>query len=229
MPCISARAALELIRHLPRCKGFRRSIAGDTFTIAQMKTTLQRFSLLTVLLISIAFFGCGEGDRRPDLAPDHGRTGLGDSASAPVGSGHSDQWKERVLEDKTGPVIIRWNLSARGHAAVGRYPDLVGIAVAFVAPTPRGEPGAAELADLIAIEHRLDDTLTFDGASVYVAGYTGHGVRQFMFYTSDTSAMLRRIDAVRQSVRTHQIKAAVQHDPNWSVYDEWSGRDTAAQ
>lgn len=129
-----------------------------------------------------------------------------------------------VLKGESGgrPLFARRNDSA---AILAKHPEFrfrVGVAVPLNYPNEHGLPSADEILQLDVIEDALTAQLEAGRQSIQVLVITTDGMREFVFYTRDSALAKSVIEALKTTIKSHEIQWYVDEDPEWKVYKTFS-------
>ena len=98
----------------------------------------------------------------------------------------------------------------------------VGVAVPLRAPDARGLPQPEEFARLAEIEDILSAAFESNSKSIHVLSITTSGMREFVFYACDPGWVELTLSSIQGQVPDHELQLAIEHDPEWSVYGQFS-------
>ena len=83
----------------------------------------------------------------------------------------------------------------------------------------RGYPTPSELIRMHSFENDLVGAEESEGFSVLSMVLTGHGEREFVFYTSDPQEFVKRLSMMPQESNRYPIKIHRNNDPAWEYFD----------
>lgn len=137
-----------------------------------------------------------------------------------------NEWTMAQGENRGNPMFVRFNAGLQGMDGKKRYAHRVGCAVPLKNPNEHGLPTTEEFAALDAIEDALMQA--FAGHTLLAVVITTSGMREFVFYTSQP----KQVQAAYESLKPrfeHELQLIIQHDPQWSVYDDFTPRGAGPQ
>lgn len=132
-----------------------------------------------------------------------------------------DSWTVCEGQYNGKPLIARVNIGLKPLVADSRYQHRIGVAVPFRSPDADGFPSGAESWKISEIEDLLADELELHHQSLFAVAITTNGMREFVFYTSDTQVAERKLEALAERIDSHQIQRVIAPDPDWSVYRQF--------
>lgn len=115
------------------------------------------------------------------------------------------------------PVLIRARQFLSGIDK-GSYPVRLNIFWQMRTPDANGLASTSESAALEVFEERLVRAVDHDSQSVLSLVLTGHGQREFVFHTADSSEFVRRLTQMPQEPERYPIEIRSHEDPEWE-YD----------
>jgi len=119
------------------------------------------------------------------------------------------------------PLIARVNRGLLPLAGDSRYQYRVGVAVPFNSVGQNGLPSGEESWEVSEIEDLVAAELELHHESLFAIAITTGGMREFVFYTSDPQAVEKKLEALAQRIRSHQIQRVIQPDERWTVYHQF--------
>jgi hypothetical protein len=128
-------------------------------------------------------------------------------------------WK--VLEGNIAgkPGIVRINAGLQSVAGTAPYPEELIVTVTLKEPNESGMPGPEEVSVLGQFEDLLRSVLQEDLQSLLAVVMTTDGFRDFIFYTSDPMAAVKRMQAsVAPSFADLQVDVNGQPDAEWKQF-----------
>ncbi|MCG2584171.1 DUF695 domain-containing protein [Massilia sp. TS11] len=142
----------------------------------------------------------------------------------PIETLDDDNHKWSIVEAKGngGPMIVRFNETAKSWA---RHPALdirVGFAVPFKAPNPDGQPVPEEDQGLSLIEDSILSHVRKLGPSVQVLAITTGTFKEFVFYVGNAAGIADVHKQIVSDVTSHEVQCVAERDPKWSVYDAFA-------
>jgi len=137
---------------------------------------------------------------------------------------YPSETRTSVLEGKRNgrPLFARRNDSA---AILAKHPEFryrAGVAVPLNYTNEHGLPSENEMQELNVIEDSLLDQMEAGEQSILVLVITTNGMREFVFYTRDSTLVEKVVERLRTRIKTHKIQAYVTKDPGWEVYETFS-------
>lgn len=111
------------------------------------------------------------------------------------------------------PIFIRCNESA-SVLMNSDFRFRVGVAMPLHSPNEHGLPGSEEMAELNAIELELTSQLENGKDAIMVLAITTGGMREFIFYSRDSSNAAPAIGRAQQNITTHKLKIMLPQMPN---------------
>jgi hypothetical protein len=129
-----------------------------------------------------------------------------------------DSWRVVDAEYNDKPLIARFNAGLKDIVGHPEYRHQVGIAVPLKEPNARALPDVQEDRALANVEDEVSRALESDRESILVGVITTAGMREFVFYTVDPSAVQRKFEELRFQIKSHDLQLMIQEDPDWSVF-----------
>jgi Family of unknown function (DUF695) len=135
--------------------------------------------------------------------------------------GVSESWSMFQGEDNGKPLIARANVGLKPFVGHPRYAHQIGVAIPLRAPDENGFPSSDESAELTDIEDKLCAELTGGNESLFAAVITTGGMREFVFYTSDSKSAELKLKKISETILTHTLQGMIRDDKEWSVYRQF--------
>lgn len=76
------------------------------------------------------------------------------------------------------------------------------------------------IAPLNEIEDAVARHLTVANESLYAGAITTNGMREFVFYTSNSEEAVRKVRQLADGIAHHQLQWVVNDDPQWKVFQD---------
>jgi hypothetical protein len=140
-----------------------------------------------------------------------------------------DDWQVKMTQTEEGPMELKVNSGYANLIGHPDYPYQVGVAVPLNSPTEEGMYGSEEGDQLVVIEELLVEALQNENLALWVFSQCSLGVKEWVFYTTDPDEVLNRINEVRDQVKTHAIQHVFQVDPEWRIFQGFTGITAAVK
>jgi len=134
------------------------------------------------------------------------------------GQGYSGDWDTYVMEVENKPVSVMVDLAFGTSPEAKERPNVIIIRLKLLAVLKSGMPADKEVKVLNEIEDSLVEQLNSSLQALYVGRYTASGVRDFYFYSNDTSDYKRHIAGALQKYPAFRWMAKAQPDGQKSNY-----------
>ncbi|ACU61530.1 protein of unknown function DUF1260 [Chitinophaga pinensis DSM 2588] len=128
------------------------------------------------------------------------------------------------IEDK--PAIIGLDLGLRRFAPLTRKPYSIFISVYLKHPRPDGFPHGDEFSKLGVIEDCLVQQLETSLNAHFVGRTISNGVRDFYFYSSNTSGYEESIAEAMAQFPDYRYECGMKEDKTWELYFDYLFPDT---
>lgn len=124
-----------------------------------------------------------------------------------------------VAEGEMGgvPVFVRLRDDVQTEASSGRYRWWLRVVWQYEAEDEYGLPSDEELDEMSDFEEVLEATIEAGDEGLMVFVMTHSGVRQWLFYSSDLNASIKRLEGLAKSTDP-RIAISTAEDADWSEY-----------
>ena len=134
--------------------------------------------------------------------------------------GHT--WGVAQAELDAGPLMVRYNESARSWVGHPQLPIKLGFAVPLNSPEEGGLPNADENEQLNAIEDILIAKVESATPAIQALVLTTGLMREFIFYVPrDVDIGAIHLSA-QKAVDTHEIQCMATNEPTWDSFTEFT-------
>jgi hypothetical protein len=140
-------------------------------------------------------------------------TGLCTSAQ-----GYSGDWDTYVMDVENKPVSVMVDLAFGVSPEAKERPNAIIIRLKLLSVLKNGMPSDKEVKILDEMEDSLVEKLSGSLQAIYVGRYTASGVRDFYFYSNDTSGYRHHIAEALQKYPAFRWMAKAQPDERKSNY-----------
>jgi hypothetical protein len=134
-----------------------------------------------------------------------------------------DAWQLMATETSEGPMVLKVNSGYADLIGHPEYPYQVGVAVPLNAPNSAGFHDDEEGVQVGVIEDLLVQSLQSENLALWVFSQCSSGHKEWVFYTGDPTEAGRRIHEIRNRVTTHEIQNIFQPDPEWEIFQAFTG------
>ena len=134
----------------------------------------------------------------------------------------TSKWSILSGQENEKPMIVRRNDSIKHYAEQSDFSYRIGIAIPLLDPNEVGLPSEEEMKVLNQIEGELSCQLEKDGVSIQALAITTDGMREFVYYTSNSQVIEQVIYNARRKFPSHEFQYYVREDKEWSVYKEFA-------
>lgn len=127
-------------------------------------------------------------------------------------------WENYVVSLNGRPVSINVDLGLKPNVPVLDLPYVIIARVKLNHANEWGMPDQEEIEVLDKLEEKMVENLTRYQGAVFVGRFTQRGIREFYFYSSDTTKYQFSIGNVLQESSTYQWLAQAKRDAEWENY-----------
>lgn len=127
-------------------------------------------------------------------------------------------WENYVVSLRDKPVSVNVDLGLRSAVPINDMPLAIIVRLKLKDPNSAGMPNVEEANLLDLIEDKLLETLAKYNGALYVGRFTQRSIREFYFYTNDTSNYMSSIASVFRDYPTYQWLARSNKDSEWENY-----------
>jgi hypothetical protein len=128
-------------------------------------------------------------------------------------------WQNMQGTMNGSPVVVMLHTGLRPLAGHPDYDRRLTVSIPFNDSNEDGLPATEE--EYLAVREigdELGDALQQEQESLLALSLMTQGRRDLVFYTSNASAALDRLEALRTNVTTHQVEVSVVRDTFWGMY-----------
>jgi len=134
-----------------------------------------------------------------------------------------DEWQIMAAQTEDGPMILKVNSGYANLLGHPEYPYQVGVAIPLNSPTSAGMHNEEEGNQVGMIEDLLVESLQTEKLALWVFSQCSSGVKEWVFYTGDPVETAKRINELRGCIKTHLIQNIHQEDPEWEIFQAFTG------
>lgn len=127
-------------------------------------------------------------------------------------------WQNYIVSLKGKPVSINVDLGLKPQVPVAEMPFVIIVRIKLNQPNSWGMPDQDEINELDNMEEKMVQNLNKFQGALYVGRFTQRGIREFYFYSNDTSRYLASIGAVFLEFKNHPWLAHAKKDAEWINY-----------
>lgn len=134
-----------------------------------------------------------------------------------------DEWKlvEYKQNDSEKIWFFRKNIGASSLKNNASLATLVYFTVGFESDKPSGLPSKEDTDKLYDFEDNIIPKVETEAHCVMVASVIKDGVKDHLFYVSNTDKFLISISKYKNALDGFQVSLEKVDDPNWEIYDDF--------
>lgn len=128
------------------------------------------------------------------------------------------RWSVAQGEVGGGPLVVRFNESARKLAGHSGLPIKLGFAVPLERPNHGGLPDAAENEALGAVEELVTQRVLASSVGLHAMTLTTGDMKEFVFYIAPGLDIAALHEALRKEVTSHDLQCMAVEEPGWESF-----------
>ena len=128
------------------------------------------------------------------------------------------RWSVVQGEVGGGPLVVRFNESARKLVGNSGLPIKLGFAVPLNRPHRGGFPDAAENQALGAVEDLVAQRVLASSVGLHAMTLTTGEMKEFVFYIAPGLDITRLHEALRKEVPSHDLQCMAVEEPGWESF-----------
>lgn len=132
-------------------------------------------------------------------------------------------WSVAEGEANGIPIFVRLRDDVQDQAKSGRYRSFLRVVWQYEPEDEYGLPRDEELDEMSDFEEVLEATVEAADEAVMALVLTHSGVRQWLFYTSDLAASIKRLEGLAKSTDP-RLAISTGDDANWTEYRNFAAR-----
>ncbi|MBL8860048.1 MAG: DUF695 domain-containing protein [Planctomycetes bacterium] len=125
------------------------------------------------------------------------------------------RWSVAQSEYDGGPLLVRFNESARVWAGHPGLPIKLGFAIPLNRPHEGGMPDADENRELTAVEDLIAQRVLTDSVALHVMTLTTGVMKEYVFYTARGMDIAGLHARLREEVSSHEVQCMADEEPDW--------------
>jgi hypothetical protein len=130
----------------------------------------------------------------------------------------AQRWSVASGDYGGGPLVVRFNESARDVAGHPALPIKLGFAVPLNRPNEGGLPDATENEELAAIEDLIAQRVLAGAVGVHAMTLTTGVMKEFVFYIAPGLDIAALHAALREQVQSHDVQCMAVEEPGWASF-----------
>lgn len=127
-------------------------------------------------------------------------------------------WENYIVSLNGKPVSINVDLGLKPQVPVPDLPFVIIARVKLKSINQWGMPDQEEINELDKVEEKMVENLNRYQGALYVGRFTQRGIREYYFYSNDTSRYQSSIGDVFREFNTYQWLAQAKKDLEWQNY-----------
>jgi hypothetical protein len=139
----------------------------------------------------------------------------------PNDSSPNDQWTVSSGEYEDMPIVYSRNTSAEEYIGDQKYPYQIGIAIPLKTPLETGLPSSEENKIFFAIEDDIIAAFEANKGAILTLVISTNGMKEFVLYSTSDDGVVDKIAALQAAYPDYVFTHTINHDPDWSIYQEF--------
>lgn len=134
-----------------------------------------------------------------------------------------DEWTlaEVKPDDSSELWIFRKNIGASEIKGLKIAPSLIYLTIGYQPKDETGLPNSQDEKSLYDSEDEVAPKLEKEAQCVHVGSVPKAGVKDLLFYVSDSDLFLKALNENNQGLASFEIPLEKHEDPNWQVYEDF--------